>query len=94
MALNKFTPLCINLYFSGHLPDQPTNEMLRFGHKQLSYQGEGGGKDSQMKEMGMFIVSLRGVNFRFLVFLIGCSRENTKVVLAVESRLELHAKNK
>ena len=38
-------------------------------------RGEGGGKDSHIKWMGMLVVSLRGVNFGFWSRL-GCSGQN------------------
>ena len=54
--------------------------LQKFGVKQV-HKGEslGGGGNSHMKQTGMLVVSLRGVNFVFCSCL-GCSRQSANIL--------------
>ena len=55
------------------------SEMNKITQQSLRYSNPGGGGDSHMKQTGMLVVSLRGVNFGFWSRL-GCSGQSANIL--------------
>ena len=63
--------------FSCSLISSDLTSMISYGGVHFTPGGRGG--DSHMKQTGMLVISLRGVNFGFLSRL-GCSRQSANIL--------------